>query len=237
MQLSLPLAICGQSAEEIFARAWRHVAPRSAAPEVEVVWRRSANAHSSVTLRRGVLAVRLPDLLDGAPPEIIEALAIILLSKLHRRRVPEGPRLSYNRWMHRQEIRGRLQELRRAHGHKQIRPARGQFHDLDPIFDELNARYFEGKLEKPILGWSARASRTHHGHYDAAHNTIVVSRSLDCAEVSRLAVEYILFHEMLHVVHPVEFRGGRRHVHTKSFREAEKGFERLKEAQALLRRM
>jgi hypothetical protein len=237
MQLSLPLAICGQSAEEIFTRAWRRVAPRAEAPEVAVFWRRSANAHSSARLSRGLLTIRLPDLLDGAPPEILEALAMILLHKLHRRRVPEEHRLLYNRWLHRQEVMGRLQELRRAHGFKQIRPARGEFFDLDAMFDDLNARYFQGSLEKPVLGWSARPSRTHHGHYDSAHNAVIVSKSLDRQETPRLVVEYILFHELLHIVHPVEFRGGKRLVHTKAFKQDEKRFENLREARELLRRL
>jgi hypothetical protein len=237
MQLPLPLASRGHCAEEIFERAWRQVAPSSAPPEVEVLWRRSANAHSSARLSRGRLSVRLPDLLDAAPPEVLEALAVILLSKLHRLRTPEGPRRYYNLWMNRQEVRGRLQELRRARGFKQIRPARGRFHDLDAIFDDLNGRYFSGQLKRPVLGWSARASRTHHGHYDAAHNAIVISRSLDRQEAPKLVVDYILFHELLHTVHPVEFHGGMRRVHTKAFKEDERRFEKLQEAKDLLRRL
>jgi hypothetical protein len=40
---------------------------------------------------------------------------------------------------------------------------------------------------------------------------------------------------MLHVRYPVEHRGARRRVHTRAFKDAEKQFERLKEAKGILR--
>jgi hypothetical protein len=75
------------------------------------------------------------------------------------------------------------------------------------------------------------------GHYDASHNAIVLSRILDRPQTPRVAVEYVLFHEMLHLRHPAEHRGARRCVHTREFKHAEKQFERLAEAQAALKRL
>ena len=82
-----------------------------------------------------------------------------------------------------------------------------------------------------------RPSRGILGHYDAPHNTIVISRLLDRPDVPRVAVEYVLFHEMLHLQHPVDHTGMRRRVHTREFRDAEKKFPRLKEAKELLKRL
>ena len=105
------------------------------------------------------------------------------------------------------------------------------------MFEELNFRYFHGLMARPVLGWSPFASRSMLGHYDPPHNAIVLSRILDRAETPRLAVEYVLFHEMLHLRHPAEHRGARRCVHTREFKEAEKQFEHLREATALLRKL
>ena len=44
-----------------------------------------------------------------------------------------------------------------------------------------------------------------------------------------------MFHEMLHLRHPVEHRGARRCVHTPEFKEAEKAFPRLLEAKSILK--
>ena len=65
----------------------------------------------------------------------------------------------------------------------------------------------------------------------------MLSRILDRPDTPRLAVEYVLFHEMLHLRHPAEHRGARRCVHTRAFKEAEKQFERLHEAKTLLRKL
>jgi hypothetical protein len=46
-----------------------------------------------------------------------------------------------------------------------------------------------------------------------------------------------MYHEMLHLRHPAEHEGARRCVHTRSFKAAEKQFEGLKEAKALLRKL
>ena len=73
------------------------------------------------------------------------------------------------------------------------------------------------------------------GHYDPSHNTIVISKILDRDSTPRLAVEYVLFHEMLHLRYPAEHHGPRRCVHTKAFKEGEREFERLREAKAWLR--
>ena len=55
------------------------------------------------------------------------------------------------------------------------------------------------------------------------------------AEVPKLAVEYVMYHEMLHLRHPVEHQGTRRCVHTAAFKAEEKKFPLLKEAKKLLK--
>ena len=60
---------------------------------------------------------------------------------------------------------------------------------------------------------------------------------MDRKSVPRLAVEYVLFHEMLHLRFPVEHRGARRCVHTREFKEAEKEFVHLQQAKELLKRI
>jgi hypothetical protein len=68
------------------------------------------------------------------------------------------------------------------------------------------------------------------GHYDAAHNTIVVSRVFDRPSSPRYAIEYLLYHEMLHLKHPVKMRGLRRCVHPPEFKAEEALFPQLAEA-------
>lgn len=222
---------------EIYARVFRELRPRTPLPEIRVEFRRYANANAQVKWADGRLLVRLADTLEGAPEDVLEALAEILLSKLFRRPVPAASNDRYRRYLNRRDVRRSLDLIRQIRGRKQVEHPQGSHYDLQQMFDELNFRYFFGLMACPRLGWSPNASRTLLGHYDPSHNAIVLSRILDRPDTPRLAVEYVLFHEMLHLRHPAEQRGARRCVHTPAFKEAEKQFENLKEAKAALRRL
>jgi predicted metal-dependent hydrolase len=50
-------------------------------------------------------------------------------------------------------------------------------------------------------------------------------------------VEYILYHEMLHLKYPVKVRGSRRCVHPAEFQEEEKLFPGLEQAKQFLKQL
>jgi predicted metal-dependent hydrolase len=104
------------------------------------------------------------------------------------------------------------------------------------IFSRLNRQFFEGKLPRLRLGWTPRDSRSILGHYDSAHRTISVSRWLDRPSVPQQVVEYLVFHEMLHVLYPITRRGQRRVVHPPEFLAAEKKFPQHEAARRWLKR-
>ena len=223
--------------EHIFARVFHEMRPRTPLPAIRVQFRRYANANAQIRLQDGELNIRMADTLAGAPDTVMEALAEILLSKLFRRPVPPVSNDRYRRYLNRRDVRRSLDLVRQIRGRKRVQHPQGHCYNLEEMFEELNFHYFHGLMARPILGWSPNASRTMLGHYDPPHNAIVLSRILDRPETPRLAVEYVLFHEMLHLRHPAEHVGARRCVHTRAFKDAEKQFERLREAKALLRRL
>ncbi len=87
------------------------------------------------------------------------------------------------------------------------------------------------------MTWSQAHARRSLAHYDPAHNAIVVSRVFDHPRVPRYAVEYIVYHEMLHLKHPVKLRGSRRCVHGPAFQAEEKLFPEFERAKAFLKRL
>ena len=225
------------NSEQIFARVFRQMRPRTPLPDIHVIFRKYANANAQIRLDNGRLEVRMADTLAGAPEAVIEALAEILLSKLFRRPVPAPSNDRYRRYLNRRDVRRNLDLVRQIRGRKRVEHPQGHVYNLEEMFEDLNFRYFHGLMARPILGWSPHASRTMLGHYDPPHNAIVLSRILDRPTTPRLAVEYVLFHEMLHLRHPAEHNGARRCVHTRAFKEAEKQFEHLREAKAMLRKL
>ena len=233
--MQLQTALLFESPEEIFARVFHAYRPRTPLAEVRLIFKRYANANSAISFREGRLSVRLSDLWQGAPAPVLEALAEILIAKMFRRATPAHATSLYRRWLNRQDVRRNLQTVKLVRGRKFVSGPQGCAWDLDEIFEQLNAQYFNGLMQRPQLGWSRRVSRTTLGHYDPSHNAIILSRLLDSPAVNRLAVEYVLYHEMLHLKHPVEHRGAHRRVHTHAFHEDERRFEGLKQAKEILK--
>ena len=235
-KMQVQTALFFETVEEIYARVFRTLKPRTAVPRISVRFRKYANANSRVRLANGNLSVDISDLLESAPAPIQEALALILLSKLFRR-VPDQSALArYRRYLYRPDIRQMLHSAKQARGRKAMGSPQGDVYDLGQFFEDLNARYFNGAMPRPQLGWSRKGSRTTLGHYDPSHGSIVLTKLLDSEAVSELAVKYVLFHEMLHLIYPTEYRGSRRCVHTKEFKEAEAQFEHFEKAKRELRR-
>ena len=222
---------------EIYRRVFRQLRPRTPLPQIQVEFCRFANADSFIRFHEGVLRVRMSDLLEGAPAPVLEALAFILVGKLFRKPVAPIFNHRYRLYLNRRDVRRQMHLLRQIRGRKFISGPRGEHFDLEEVFEALNGEHFDAMLGRPQLGWSRRPSRSMLGHYDPSHNAIIISRIFDNAAVPRLALEYVLFHEMLHLRFPVDHTGARRRVHTREFRQAEKGFPRLREAKELLKKL
>jgi hypothetical protein len=226
-----------ETPHEIYARVFRELKPRTVMPRLQVEFCQFANADNFIRLENGLLHVRMSDLLEGAPAPVLEALAYILLGKLYRKPVARQYNHRYRLYLNRRDVRRQAQLVRQIRGRKFISGPQGQHYNLEEVFERLNGQHFDGLMGQPQLGWSRGVSRSMLGHFDPAHNAIIISRILDQARVPVLALEYVMFHEMLHLKHPVEHGGARRCVHTREFREAEKKFPKLKEAKELLKRL
>jgi hypothetical protein len=226
-----------ESAAEMFRRVHREIRPRTPVPPIEVEYKRFANANSDVRLQDGAIRVRISDVLENAPAPVTEALAHILLGKLYRRPAAKQYPHRYRLYLNRKDVRRQISVIRKTRGRKAHEGPEGSVHNLERIFEALNAEYFGGMMARPALGWSPFRSRTHLGHYDPSHHMIVISRIFDDPRAPRLALEYVMYHEMLHLRYPVDHSGARRCVHTPEFKAHEKLFPHFREAKALLKKL
>ena len=220
---------------ELFEESYRELRPRSPIPELRVEFFRFANINNTIRLREGKLLVRVSDLLEGAPDYVLRAIAHILLAKMYRKPVDREHARRYRRYISAQHMSRKAHLVRQLRGRKRINSAQGHSYDLDAIFEDLNLKFFHGLLARPSMTWSDERARNRLGHYDPAHNAIVVSRLFDHPRVPHVVVEYIVYHEMLHLKHPVRLRGSRRCVHSAEFQAEERQFPRLAEAKQFLR--
>jgi hypothetical protein len=222
---------------EIFQESYRELRPNASLPDLKIEFFAFANVNNTIRLRNGRLLVRLSDLLEGAPEPILRAIAHILLAKMYRQPIDRARAARYRKYIGSHEIVRKAHLVRQMRGHKRLRSARGFFYDLDLVFEELNTRFFHGLMARPRMSWSQLRTRRILGHYDPAHNAIIISRIFDHPAVPAFVLEYIVYHEMLHLKHPVRMRGSRRCVHSPEFQAEEKLFPHIAQANAFLKRL
>lgn len=221
----------------IFEQAYRELRPRAPMPEFKVQFFPFANLNNTIRLRNGRVLVRLSDLLEGAPAPVLHAILHILLAKLYRKEIDAQHAVRYRRFSGSRSVVSKIHTIRQMRGRKRIDGPKGDRYDLEQVFDDLNMRFFHGLMARPQMTWSGNHARRSLGHYDPAHNTIVVSRVFDRPEVPPYAVEYLVYHEMLHLRHPVKLRGSRRCVHSAAFQADEKLFPQLEQAKQYLKKL
>ena len=180
----------------------------------------------SVKREKGLFRLRLHHMFLDAEPEVVRALgryvarndrdASQLLGQLHRHQPAQDP-----------------PRAPRAAAPSVTLETRGEVHDLQEIYDELNQRYFDGAIDARIT-WGQRTppgaqaaprNSIKMGSYSVEDRLIRIHPSLDRLFVPRLFVEWIVYHEMLHQKHDIPVVGGRRQFHTPEFLAEEATFE------------
>ena len=222
--------------ERVFHRIYTRLGCEGRPPHFVVEYHPYADLTHTIRLREDTAYVRLSDVLRSAPRPVVEAAAAILLARLYRRKTPKDLLEIYREFSYARRTRRQLLLLRQQRARRtEHRPA-GIYHDLAPMFDRLNRRYFASKLLRPRLGWSRRAWRTQLGCFDPALDQIVINRQLDRQSVPEFVVAYVLYHEMLHLKHPMKFARCRRESHSPKFRKEEKKFADYHRAMKFLQR-
>ena len=235
-QLELPFLTPLEQLESIFTATHLELKPRSPVPSIRVEFFPFAGINHTARLNQGRLSLRISDLFEDAPFDVNHALAVILLSKLYRKKIAPVVHRTYRAFILRNEIqeRARLARTDRGRG-AAVSHSRGRHFDLQSIFDRLNVEYFSGTLDKPAISWSAKKSRYILGRYDSTHHAIFITRLFDSDRVPPYVVDYVMYHEMLHVRHHTRVTDCRLVVHTPEFKREEQLFAKYKEAKDWLK--
>jgi len=200
-------------------------------PPIHVSFYPYIHINHTIRIRNGEIYVRIGELCRDMPPLSHRGLAYILMGKILRKRIPAGAREIYEAYIKSDQAQQHAADSKRTRGRKVVTSPRGEVYDLDEIFDVLNRDYFENSLKRPVLTWSANKTYRILGHHDATHDHIAISLSLDDTRVPRFVVEYVVYHEMLHIAHPTKYINGRRYNHTPAFKRDERKFRDFETAE------
>ena len=106
----------------------------------------------------------------------------------------------------------------------------GRHFDLSSMFNQLNKRYFRGRLRNYKVVWGRRRKQPPKDHFvfgtiQEEDRVIRIHPLLDQSFVPAWYLKYVLYHEMLHSIVPDKLlRSGRRQVHTAEFNRRERAF-------------
>jgi predicted metal-dependent hydrolase len=203
---------------------------------VDLVFTDNRSTMISFRKQKGRLSIRLHHMFRHADQTVLELLA----RYLSKRDLLSSKALEQFIASHQTEIRrgpsGR--RLRRS-----PRSPQGNHHDLSVVLDRVSKTYFAGKVDVRIE-WARAPARRRVRHrrrktisralatYCFDDKTIRVSPILDAPFVPDYMLEWVIYHEVLHHVLPVEEHRGRRRYHTTQFRALERGFNHYEKAQA-----
>jgi predicted metal-dependent hydrolase len=193
--------------------------------------------------RQGVVHVRLHSMFASADDATLRAIASFLVDG-HGKASAQLQRYIDH---HRAQIRRRAisaarttESPTRGVRTRSSAAGTGKHHDLQAMFERINAAYFDGSVDAHI-DW-ARMSRGHGrrrrrhsiklGSYRGSGAQIRVHPILDADWVPPFFVEYIVYHEMLHHVIPMPVHNGKRRLHGPEFKSRERMFPRYAEALA-----
>ena len=119
--------------------------------------------------------------------------------------------------------------------------SQGNVYNLQQIYDNLNAEYFDNQL-KLYITWFGNPnrrcrSRVTFGLYHDPLRLIKVNRFLDSPSFPDYLVAYVIYHEMLHHVCPPYFdANGQHYIHTKEFKNREELFHHFDLAQEWIKK-
>lgn len=192
-----------------------------------VVFYPYTEGRSTVREHEGRLEFKLSDDLSDAPDDVKRGVLSLLLCRVHGMPDARGDRHAIRAYKSYMSQRPRTARPHR--GRKHIEPV-GRHRSLLESYLRVTLDMGITPPTTPTLSWSQRVSFHRFGHWDEGHNAIVISQILDDPEVPEFVLDYVLWHEILHIVHPVKMGSGtKRIVHSAAFYRDERKFPRWKE--------
>jgi len=195
--------------------------------ELKHTWRREGDR----------VTFKISDYLKDSPEDVLESMAWYLVCRAFRRKCPVGHSERYLVYSRSSELWGNVKGTYLARSKNLILEPRGKQRNLSTVFDYVNSNYFRGKIRNPILAWVAESPSQRLGFYFAPLNLLAVNTAFDSERVPRYALEFVVYHELLHHLDATDGKPRRRVRHTKSFKEQERLFSSYADAERWLRRV
>ncbi|EMJ96106.1 DUF45 domain-containing protein [Leptospira alstonii] len=190
-----------------------------------------SNLGSSIRISSEKLEFRIHSSYLKSEPKNLEAVIDLLLYKLLKRPIPDNLESTIRKFYENHSA----QKSNTNKNRKKVQRSSEQNGQLREILERINESYLKIDLSDLEIFWGKSKSITRLGHYDPTHKMIVINPVLSLESVPDFVLEYIVFHELLHVHFPVSRKKGRNIIHGKEFKTFEKKFADYKRANTWLK--
>ncbi len=196
-----------------------------------------AGIKETIRKRNNKTLARVSDIFNDAPQNIIQAIAIVMTSKIEQKKYPNQLNRIIRDYINTEKIRERHKKIRKTRGRKKTLTTVGEHYNLEESYQRVNQKYFNNKIEKPNLTWGVRRTYNKFGHYDETRNTVLISKTLDNKKIPQFFLDYIMYHELLHIGQKTIYKNGRRNIHDKAFKKEERKYEKYEEATKIMKKI
>src|SRR6266404_1751863 len=159
----------------LFQRMFTRLGCEGRPPRFRVEFYPYSSLVLTIRRREEVVYVRFSDLLRRAPAAVLDGAAALLLARVYRRKAPRALTEPYLDYARSDRTRSRMNRMRRGRVRLAATGPHGEHFDLEGLFEQLNAKYFAGQLQRPHIGWSTRSWRRQFGCYDPGPNQILLN--------------------------------------------------------------
>lgn len=180
---------------------------------------------------------KVSDYMDGAPEDVLEALAWYLVCRARGKACPAPMEERYFAYARSEALWAPNREVYKSRARKLSFRPHGNARDLCTVFSYVNSVYFDGAIPEPDLAWVRESPSTRLGFYFPALNILAINQALDSEKVPRYVLEFVVYHELLHGLVEPKGTPKRRLHHTREFREREKAFSMYDDAEKWLRKL
>ncbi|MBM9501742.1 M48 family metallopeptidase [Leptospira sp. 201903071] len=177
-----------------------------------------ANLGSAIRISSGVLEFKIHS--SYLESDSLEAVIELLLYKLLKLPIPKSIEEKIQSFY---ELHSK-QKSEKNKRKKRIESSDSKNAILKDILSRINETYLGIDLSDIEIYWGKGSSKTRLGHFDPSHKMIVINPILGKEVVPTFVLEYIVFHELLHVYIPATRKNGKNVIHGKEFRSLEKKY-------------
>lgn len=192
--------------------------------EFKSTWRRSGY-HASF---------QISDYLRGADRLVLEDFAESLFKRIDRKGRREIYTERLQAWLLSPQFVARNQSIYMKRSRNLSRNPQGQAYDLDEAYQRLVEENLVPEGLGAALNWTVRGNRLRVGYCSVLMRVVAISSILDSQKVPSYVHEYVLYHELLHIINGLE--PGKRH-HGPDFRQKERLHPRWQESEEWLKRL